>query len=380
MGAAGATFSTGSTSSSAQPLKQKPAKLPARVLGGTGIIRWNPDYPRASGYERFAYIITSRFDARKAAHLPGKSLVYMSGTTVERKWSQGVTHAEALANNWLLKDESGATVLNIQYGAPVGDVGSSAYQQRFIANTLAFMKRTKVDGVFIDDVLGDPVVMAGVYPAKYPNEAAWESAMTSFVHTVGKALKARGYYVLANAAKWIEDDSRSDTGEHTAEFWARIAPGVSGLMTENWHQSAEDHGKLRVLGSNWDQQWKGWQNLVSVAQSSGADFFGLTYGSGADTKAMRYARGSFLLDWNGRGGAIVYFKTDNPDPYHPTWVRQLGNPEGAKLELAAGIWQRRYERGMVVVNATSTATTVRAYGKSYTVAGADALFVAVPRS
>ena len=379
MGAAGAT-SSDRPSSSLGPVKAKPVKRPAQVLSGTGIIRWNPDYPKASGYERFAYVITSRFDARKAARLPGTSLVYMSGTTVQKQWSQGVTYGEALANDWLLKDESGAYLMNVQYDAPVGDIGSSAYQRRFVANTVAFLKRTKVDGVFIDDVLGDPRVMSDVYPAKYPDEAAWESAMVSFVQTVGKELKSRGYYVLANAAKWISDDPRSDTGAHTAELWKRIAPGVNGLMTEYWHQSPIDHGQLRVLGSDWDQQWNGWQNLVSVAQALGVDFFGLTYGTGSDTKAMRYARGSFLLDWNGRGGALLYSKTDHPDPYHPTWVRQLGKPVAPKLQQAPGIWQRRYEHGMIVVNATSAPNDARVFGKPYTIAGADALFVHAARS
>ncbi len=378
VGAAGAA-SSARPGASTEPAKTKPATRPGRVLSGTGIIRWNPDYPKATGYDRFAYVITSRFDARKAAQLPGTSLVYMSGTTVQKNWSQGVSYGEALANDWLLKDESGGYVMNIQYEAPVGDIGSPAYQQRFIANTLAFLKRTKVDGVFIDDVAGDVRVMSGVYPAKYPNEAAWESAMVSFVRTVGRAFKSRGYYVLANAAKWIADDPRSDTGEHTAEFWKRIAPGVDGLMTEYWHQSPIDHEQLRVLGSDWDQQWNGWQNLVAVAQALGVDFFGLTYGTGGDTKAMRYTRGSFFLDWNGRGGALLYSKTDQTDPYHPTWVRQLGSPLAPKFERSAGVWQRRYERGMVVVNATSDATSVVVFGKRHTLARADALFVSAAR-
>ena len=250
--------------------KPKPAVRPAKVLGGTGVIRWGPLYRQASGYERFAYVMVSRPDAKKAAGLPGTTLVYTSGTSIQQSWSTGVTYREGLANDWLLKDGDGAYVMNVQYGAFVADIGNSAYQQRFVENMIAFLKRTKVDGVFIDDVLGDPRSMSSVFPAKYPDTEAWESAMASFVQTVGKALKSRGYYVLANAAKWISDDQRSDTGEHVAEFWKRIAPGVSGLMTEYWLQAPDDHANLRVRGSNWDQHWPAWQSLVSVAQSRGS--------------------------------------------------------------------------------------------------------------
>ena len=360
--------------------KPKPATRPAEVLSGTGVIRLGPHFEQASGYERFTYVLVSRSDARKAARLPGTTLAYMSGTSVQREWSTGVTYREALANDWLLKDASGAYVMNVEFGAFVADIGNPAYQRRFIANTLAFVKRTKIDGLFIDDVTGDPEAMSDVYPAKYPDPAAWEAAMVSFVQTVGKALKSRGYYVLANAAKWISDDSRSDTAFHTTEFWKRIAPGVSGLMTEYWLQSPLDHGELRVLGTDWDQYWNQWQRLVSVAQTSGVDFFGLTYGSSKDTRAMRYARASFLLDWDGRGGALLYSITDRPDPYHPSWSRQLGKPVARKLERTSGVWQRRYERGMVVVNATNEPADVRVFEKVYTVGSGDAVFVSAPRS
>lgn len=377
IGASAATIPSGSSAS--RSVEADPT--PANVLGGTGVVRWGTLYQQASGYERFAYVLVSRPDAKKAARLPGTTLVYKSGTSIQESWSTGVTYREALANGWLLKDASDAYLMNHQYGAFVGDIGNPAYQQRFIENTIAFLKRTKVDGVFIDDVLGDPRSMtSGVFPAKYPDSDAWESAMVSFVQKVGTALKSRGYYVLANATKWIADDQRSDTGVHAAEFWKRLAPGVSGLMSEFWLQAPDDHGQLRVLGSNWDQHWPAWQSLVSVAQNRGVDFFGLTFGPGSDTRAMRYGRGSFLLDWDGRGGAFLYYKTDHPNPYHPSWVRQLGKPLGPKLERDRGLWQRRFQQGMIVVNATNETTSVRVFGRSHSVTGVDALFIRAPRS
>jgi hypothetical protein len=70
-----------------------------------------------------------------------------------------------------------------------------------------------------------------------------------------------------------------------------------------------------------------WQRVVSVAQRAGVDFLGLTYGTHDDLQAMRFGKGSFMLDWNGKGGAF-------------------------KVEVQTGVWQRRYERGLVVVNTT----------------------------
>ena len=114
-------------------------------------------------------------------------------------------------------------------------------------------------------------------------------------------------------------------------------------MLEYWLQSPIDV-TLRAVGPRWYELWPSWQSLVSVAQRAGVDFFGLMYGAGADVRAMRYVRGSFLLDWNGRGGAVIFATTDRPDPYHAAWVKQLGTAMKPKRPLASGVWQRQSAR------------------------------------
>ena len=362
--------STSSPSSSTAPRPR------ARPLAGTGIIRWGSTYPTAAGYERYAYVLVGMPDADRASRLPGTSLVYMSGTSIPRRWSTGVSYHEALGNGWLLKDAAGSYVMNVKYGAYVGDVGNPAFQRRFINNVTEFLQRTRLDGVFIDDVLGYPLgLTGGVYPAKYPTGEAWEDAMVSFVSTVGKTLKARGFYVLANAIKFVPGDPRSNTSENSAAFWRRIAPGVSGLMLEYWLQSPIEVSQLRAEGPRWYELWPSWQSLVSVAQRAGVDFFGLMYGAGADLRAMRYVRGSFLLDWDGRGGAVIFSTTDRPDPYHAAWMKQLGTAMKPKRLLAPGVWQRQYTRGIVVVNTRNEAATVTVRGRAWTVGPTDSLFV-----
>jgi hypothetical protein len=366
-------------SPSAKP-KPAPKSKPGPLLKGAGIVRWGSTFPHASRPDRYSYILVSHEFARAAAQLAGKSVVYMSGTSVQQEWSTGVSFQEAVSNDWLLKDVNGAYVMNVLYDALVGDVGNRAYQRRFVANVAAFLKKTKSDGVFIDDVIATPDVLThGAYPSKYPTRAAWEEAMVSFMAFVGPALKGRGYYVLANATQFVPGDPRSDTGEHTAAFWRRIAPSTSGLMNEYWVQDPNDPARLRALGNSWWENWSGWQTLVSVAQRAGVDFFGLTYGAASDARAMRYGRASFLLDWNGKGGAFIYQTTDRGDPYHPAWVTQFGLPSQPKFERAPGVWQRKYIKGIVVVNATTAPVTVRVNGAEHTVGPTDALFTRTPR-
>ncbi len=359
--------------------KPTPKPTPGPLLRGAGIVRWGESYPAAAKPERYSYVLVSHQFARQAGRLAGKSLAYMSGTSIQQEWSTGVSYKEALANGWLLTDANGNYVTNVTYYALVGDIGNRAYQQRFVANVASFLKSTKSDGVFLDDVIATPDVLThGVYPAKYPTREAWEDAMISFISYVGPALEAKGYYIVANATKFIPGDPRSNTVEPTIEFWRRVAPHVSGLMNEYWMQDPTDVTRLRAVGSNWWEHWDGWQSLMRVAQGAGVDFFGLSYGASTDVRAMRYGRASFLLDWNGKGGAFLYEMTDRADPYHPAWVTQFGLPTQPKVERAPGIWQRKYAKGIVVVNATNAPVTVRVNGAVHAIGATDALFSRTP--
>jgi hypothetical protein len=352
------------------------APKPAKMLRGTGIVRWGELPSTPLGHERFSYVLVSRQAARFASRSPGRSLVYMSGTSVQQLWSTGVSYSQAVAGDWLLRDLTGAPLKNTQYGAFIADVGSRSYQQRFVDNVTKFVRSTGVDGIFLDDVVANPYLMTGgTYPAKYPSQGAWEDAIVSFVTNVGSALKANGVYVLANASKFVPGDAQSDTGEATRDFWQRLTPGVSGLMVEFWLQTAADTTQLRGVGARWFENWQGWQGLISFAQRAGVDFFGLGYGLSSNTRAMRFLRASFLLDWNGRGGALIYQTTDRADPYHPAWVKQPGAAVAGKSEPQPGVWLRRFTNAIVVVNASDEAVQLQVGGVRHVVPATDAVFV-----
>jgi putative glycosyl hydrolase-like family 15 (GHL15) protein len=344
-----------------------PAQAP-----GTGILRYGNSWSTGSGYDRYQYVTVGPGDAAAAGALATTSLVYMSGSSVQTSWSTGVSYQEALANDWLLKDASGQYVRNVAYGAYIGDIGNSAYQQRFVSNVAALLAANGNEGVFIDDVQMSPTIMTGgVYPAKYPTQRAWEDATVSFIAAVGPALEARGFYVLANAAAYISGNAASDDGTLTAGFWRRLAPSVSGLMSEYWEQLPPDPTQLRASGtSSWTQHWDGWFDLVQVAQSGGADFFGLMEGSTTSTNLMRYGKASFLLGWDGSGGSFVYHPSG--DPWNLEWTMDIGQPSGARYPVGAG-WRRDYSGGTVLLNPSPSASQTFSLGGTYTRADGTAV-------
>ncbi len=341
--------------------------LPPATTRGTAISRLGPSFRTATGYDRYSYVVVGIGDAEAAGKLRARSLVYMSGTSVQPRFFTGVTVDEAHRHDWLLKDAVGKYMMNAKYGAFIGDLGNPSYQARWAANVIRFLRANHNDGVFIDDVIADaPSLTGGAYPAKYPNQAAWEDAQVAFITAVGGKLKARGFYVVAESVGYVAGDPRSNSGELTARFWQRLAPGLNGLWSEYWLELPTDIRALRAAGTaDWTQFWSGWQGLVSVAQNAGVDFFAEMYGSGTNVAVMRYGKASFLLDWDGRGGGFAYTpENGTADPWNKEWMLNIGRPAGAKYRVGVG-WRREYTNGTTMVNPSLTTPQVYALGSTY---------------
>ena len=365
------------------PFRDSPrSRKEARLAGSTaaGILRTGNAYATSRNYNRYQYIVVGPADASRAASLKARSFVYQSAMDVPTGWNAGVSHEQALAHGWLLKDARGNYLKSRGWDFDVADVGNPAFRRAWLENVSALLARSHVDGVFIDTVIADlRTLTGGVAAEKYPTQRSWENAVAGFMAFVGPALKAKGFYVLTNANKYVSGDNASDNGSSTAAWWRRIGPSVSGLANEYFVQNPATPAQLRGLGSEWYNHWDGWQRLVSVAQRVHADFFGVTYASSTNMQAMRYAKASFLLDWDGHGGGL-FIDCGCPDPWNGAWTANIGAPHGRKFQRRPGVWQRNYRRGTVVVNATGTPVSVSIRGSSYTIAPADALILGRSRT
>ena len=239
---------------------------------------------------QYALVVGNTTEAAELARLPGLTLVYFTGTDVNTHWSTGVPFNEARANGWLLKNASGDLLVNQSFRDNfVGDVGNRAYQQAWIANVLAFLRKHRgIKGVFIDDVLYDLAALAGQDASQYPNQQDSAQAELSFVKAVGPALRSHGYYVLVNASGYIPAPRQRE-------------PRRNRLVARARPVRQRAHGRVLPAGFRWQQRppldrrrlEPGVVRLAAslhVAQSMGDDFYGLTYGGPGDTTAMTTAR------------------------------------------------------------------------------------------
>jgi len=340
-----------------------------QTVAGTGLLRIGHLLTSTSGRSRAALLIVSKAQATAAAREPGRSLVYFAGTVANSRWNLGVPYAQAKQEGWLLTDSAGHPLVSRSNPSnTVVDVGSAAYQEAWLRGVIQFLNEHHDDGVMIDNVLADIETLAGTESAAYPTQRAWAAAQLSFIRAVGPPLRARGYYVLVNASGYVRGNPASDTGEATASWWRRLAPYVSGMMNERYQETPTGSNELRSTGTSWTQNWAGWQRLVRVAQSSGRDFVGLTYGAAGDTRTMTYGKASFLLDWNGGDGAFVYEPTSDANPWNGAWTLNVGQPVGKKRPVGTG-WLRRYSRGVVLVNPSPSTDQRFLLPGRYTAAG-----------
>src|SRR5205823_415976 len=118
------------------------AGAPATRSTGIGLIKLGAGRLPASAHRsratKFSVVVVGQSGARRAARLPGRSLLYACGVNVPGPtagWSGscGVSWATASANNWILKDASGSYVGYGNGYSYLADIGNSAYQQAWIA-------------------------------------------------------------------------------------------------------------------------------------------------------------------------------------------------------------------------------------------------------
>ncbi|MGH3072981.1 MAG: putative glycoside hydrolase [Gaiellaceae bacterium] len=336
------------------------------VLGGgvataatpsTGLLKIGGPFPETAKAGNFRYVIlhsdrAALIPALKAANPDLKVLVYKD-MAAALSWAgstripAGVSMAEAEANpEWFLRDTAGRRIEWCDYaGDWQMDVGSRSYQDRWAANVAADMRANGWDGVFVDDTnASQSWHLCGRTIAKYPTDAAYSAATRSFLASTGPALKSQGFLVIPNIylpysssalATWL--DWISFTSGGMQEFWSKWGTGSTG----------------HFAGNDWTYR----QQFLGATQRAGKIFLGLTYAPSDDARSMRYARSTFLLDWNGGPSAVLFEAGSGIDPTAADWMTDIGTPQGSRYPVGAA-WRRDYSGGTVLVNPSSTTVWV----------------------
>ncbi len=238
------------------------------------------------------------------------------------------------------------------------DVGDATYQQTWLANVLADLRSAPWDGVMVDDVnQSETWHLCGRTIARYPTAGAYTAASESFLAHVGPALRSAGFMAMPNIAL---DDWWTQDGKARWDRWVSYSSGAVQEYFSKWGR--DDSRWLTDDGTHND--WSGRQALFARTQAAGKTFVGVTYAPSDDVRSMRYARASFLLDWNGGSSALAFEPTtpEAQDPYFVDWTTDIGAPAGSRVRAGVA-WKRVYSNGVVVLDPSpSTSQSVRLGG------------------
>jgi Hypothetical glycosyl hydrolase family 15 len=304
---------------------------------------------------------TADLIALKAANPSVKVLMYentsSASTTASTNgtYDTGVSYSQASANNWLLRNTSGSTFTFSGYSwLYATDIGLTAYQSAWTANVLEKLKSGPWDGVFMDDA--NPTIYyhyCVTCVAKYPSDATYGAAMTSFIQSVGPQLQTGGYLAVANIGSWPAYTS-------VVNPWLQYLSGGMDEQFLKWGNTAGTGYQAPVT-------WKTQLQELALAESEGKLFLGITHSTNTDESAATYGYATELLAGNGH--PTFYMGADcSGETWFPEYAYAIGDPSGPYTVDANGVYRRSFSQGLALVNPTTSTQTV-SLGGTYSGSG-----------
>jgi putative glycosyl hydrolase-like family 15 (GHL15) protein len=245
---------------------------------------------------------------------------------------------------WFLLDRNGK---RLEYAGYAGhwqmDVGNPAYQNAWANNVVASSTAAGFDGVFMDNALFPcDAYHDGVCPAKYPTNAAIQTAYVSMLANTRNTFTAAGLTTVANLS-----NARLHAG-----VWDAYTQHLDGGFDE-WWLTFDDTNLLSEYPEGWSRQ------VAEIATNEARGKITWVqphFTAGAD-RPFRYALASYLMA-SRNGAAIAEIgQTDgygDASPWHPEYAWDLGAPAGPYRSVGTNIFRRDFACGMALVNANRT--------------------------
>jgi hypothetical protein len=266
-------------------------------------------------------------------------------------------YADDAANHpsWLLHDQNGNPVI-----APgrtdlyAADVGNPGYQQACATNAAALAKKYGFDGIFWDVVEGNLgyTLRPGISVPEYPNNTAWQTAMNSALAYLGPAMRAQGLLSIGNVGD----------AANTAQ-WKQWVGHLDGVEEESW----TDGGSGLAQQIPWFSQKL---DELSWAMANGKYEFVHSYNT--TEAANTYGLAAMLLAANRSASYSTSNGATSDEYWFPEYdtAQQLGAPAGPYTVLANGVYERAFDKGIVLVNPTANMIpTFRLGGGHYSGSG-----------
>ncbi|WP_380048234.1 putative glycoside hydrolase [Kribbella deserti] len=303
--------------------------------------------------DALVYVYKDASSTRRDLNQPASQWCNADGGTIGRDWGVDYCHTVANHPDWFLT-VGGKRFEYVGYPSHWhADVGAAGYKERWAANVLAELRAsTVIDGVFVDNQLTKigAYTPGGVAPDQYAGNNAGHAAYQSFIDYVSQQLRDGGYGIMANMA-----DARLFPG-----LWDQYSTHQSGGFDEFWTTFGGTESEPNNLPA---YEPSGWQVQLAEVETNAArgklGVFSAQTSGGRCLECARYGFATFLL---GDDGSQLFMES-NVDAVVGDWVAtrdmydwQFGAATGARTQPQPNLYQRTFERGLVLVNADPQTT------------------------
>jgi hypothetical protein len=345
--------------------------------------------PRSTGEVRFEKDASSPFDGfdRTAAHAGWinrhfyRMLVYaphFRDVGAEGWYGRGLVYDDAYAvytgsrmasehPAWILKDAAGRRLyipFECSRGACpqyAGDISDAAYRRYWIANLKATLGAGSYSGVWIDDVNMSADVGNGEgartpainYKGERLTDEAWRRYMATFMREIRQALPHADEIVQNQV--WYEG---CDSGPCPANRYTREADEQANWINrESGLNDSRLTGGVGVRGSGSDEF--SLYSLFSYIDELHALGDGVILAGGAEgIPEQEYNLAGYFLINNGHDMVQGGGNRETPASYWAGYEVSLGSAEGARMRSPAGLWERRFTNGLVLLNEPGASTKI----------------------
>jgi hypothetical protein len=246
--------------------------------------------------------------------------------------------------DWFLRDARGNLIANVSDGARyiLMDPGNEGWRAYWLERARQVHEQYGWDGIFLDNVEASlsKLKRNGTRPAKYVDEAAYQSAVEGFLAQIASYTRAHNKPLFANII------ALEDTG-----IWFRYLAYLDGAMEEAF---AVDFNNRYLAPADWERDLA----RLEQTQALGKDVILVAQGTRADSARLQFAWATYLLINDGR----AFFRYAASDAYDEIWLYreyewQLGEPLGARYQNG-NLWQRDFAKGTVAVDPISHTATI----------------------
>ncbi|MFC1466376.1 MAG: putative glycoside hydrolase [Candidatus Brachytrichaceae bacterium NZ_4S206] len=332
----------------APPPTAVPKRFPQESTSAIGL--WSDTIASAQSFPGFLDLAAGDA-ARDYQRERNQLLVTLTEKRVSTANGDQLADLQANRSDWLLYDRNKRVVFSsADKSAPLLDIRNEAVRDQLAEDIAKAINDGGFEGILIDDV-GVDLIRPASPPVYTGTQVFTEQQRRDAVEGLLRTIRARipDKLMIIGGYAWKDGlafAARSDE----AQTLATLADGIH--IAEFLRSPISKTTEFKP-----EANWKRDIDYLSVASQDNKVVLLTTRLIGAPEELTRqwlsYATASYLL---GKNGAYTYFQFDAGDPAYsndPVLNAPIGAPVEAYTKLSSGIYQRKFSKGLVLVNPTN---------------------------